>query len=158
MPLLCVLSLFVLCVAWKRRSGEGVCVVCGEERGGLCTTALLTTMAPPPTPNPPPLLPPSVPFNPGTVTDALYTEAAAVATARLGFEVTGMDLMLAGLSYRAVPGMSDDDLRAKILAARSKGAEWRAEGGAWRVGVLCVRYTGKAGGTGDVTLVTHCAT
>ena len=30
LPLLCVLSLFVLCVAWKRRSGEGVCVVCGE--------------------------------------------------------------------------------------------------------------------------------
>ena len=83
----------------------------------------------------PPLLPPSVPFNPGTVTDALYTEAAAAATARLGFEVTGMDLKLAGLSYRAVPGMSDDDLEAKILAARSK----RAEGGAWRGGVLCVR-------------------
>ena len=114
-------------------------------------------MAPPPTPNPP-SSPPSVPFNPGTVTDALYTEAAAVATARLGFEVTGMDLKLAGLSYTALPGMSDDDLRAAILAARSKRSEWSAEGGAWRGGVLCVRYTGKAGGTGDVTLVTHCAT
>ena len=80
-----------------------------------------------------------MPFNPGTVTDALYTEAAAAATARLGFEVTGMDLKLAGLSYTEVPGMSDDDLRAAILAARSKRAEWSAEGGAWRGGVLCVR-------------------
>jgi len=61
----------------------------------------------------------------GTVTDALYTEATAAVTAPRGLKVTGMDMMLAGLSYRAVPGMSDDDLEAKILAAHSK----RAEGG-----------------------------
>ena len=116
-----------------------VCAWCVERGGDRSSPVVVQQPCLPPwhhhQPPTPPLLPPSVPFNPGTVTDALYTEAAAVATARLGFEVTGMDLKLAGLSYTAVPGMSDDDLEAKILAARSK----RAEGGAWRGGVLCVR-------------------
>ncbi len=64
LSLLCVLSLFVLCVAWKRRSGEGVCVVFGEgwcvynspvdhhHHHRLCLMGCLGLL-PPPTPPPP---------------------------------------------------------------------------------------------------------